>query len=215
MISIGTSFELRQQAFSTSIVLEPEGVPAHVIFLLLAGGPLRAGAATLVAGSRLGGALTGGLGIARADGGPLLGVNPLDGRADPMPDGPLGWVVGLGAKGPVRVGDLVAAPVVLRFRRPRGARPVGPGSTRELAPGPPAHSSGGQLRSPGRWRAAARPGPAPPADTGDRGGVGLQPALAALLVLTQLSLPVMGPVELLSSHCQPTRHLGRLVAAAT
>jgi hypothetical protein len=33
MIPIGTSFELHQQAFSTSIVLEPEGVPAHVIFL--------------------------------------------------------------------------------------------------------------------------------------------------------------------------------------
>jgi hypothetical protein len=32
MIPIGTSFELRQQAFSTSIVLDPEGVPAHVIF---------------------------------------------------------------------------------------------------------------------------------------------------------------------------------------
>jgi hypothetical protein len=31
MIAIGTSFELRQQAFSTSIVLEPEGVPVHVI----------------------------------------------------------------------------------------------------------------------------------------------------------------------------------------
>jgi len=35
MILIGTSFELRQQAFSTSIVLEPEGVPAHVIFLVV------------------------------------------------------------------------------------------------------------------------------------------------------------------------------------
>jgi hypothetical protein len=32
MIPIGTSFELRQQACSTIIVLEPEGVPAHVIF---------------------------------------------------------------------------------------------------------------------------------------------------------------------------------------
>jgi hypothetical protein len=32
MIPIGTSFELRQQAFSTIIVLEPEGVPVHVIF---------------------------------------------------------------------------------------------------------------------------------------------------------------------------------------
>jgi RNA polymerase sigma-70 factor, ECF subfamily len=34
MIAIGTSFELRQQACSTSIVLESEGVPVHVIFLV-------------------------------------------------------------------------------------------------------------------------------------------------------------------------------------
>ena len=45
-------------------------------------------------------------------------------------------------------------------------------------------------------------------------GVGLQPAVAALLVLAQLPLPVMGPVGLLGGHRQPTRHLGRLVAAA-
>jgi hypothetical protein len=31
MIAIGTSFELRQRAFSRIIVLEPEGVPVHVI----------------------------------------------------------------------------------------------------------------------------------------------------------------------------------------
>ena len=36
MIAIGTSFEFRQQAFSTIIVLEPEGVPVHVIFLIFA-----------------------------------------------------------------------------------------------------------------------------------------------------------------------------------
>jgi hypothetical protein len=45
-------------------------------------------------------------------------------------------------------------------------------------------------------------------------GVGLQPAVAALLVLAQLPLPVMGPVGLLGGHRQRTRQLGGLVAAA-
>ena len=42
-------------------------------------------------------------------------------------------------------------------------------------------------------------------------GVGFQPAVAALLVLAQLPLPVMGAVGLLGGHRQPTRHLGGLV----
>src|SRR5512133_4062230 len=45
-------------------------------------------------------------------------------------------------------------------------------------------------------------------------GVGLQPSLAALLVLAQLPLPIVSPVDLLGSHRQPTRQLGRLVVAA-
>jgi hypothetical protein len=45
-------------------------------------------------------------------------------------------------------------------------------------------------------------------------GVGFQPALAALLVLAQLPLPVLGPVGLLAGHRQPTQHPGWLVAAA-
>jgi hypothetical protein len=45
--------------------------------------------------------------------------------------------------------------------------------------------------------------------------VGLQPAVADLLVLAQLPLPLMGPVGLLGGHRQPTRHQGRLVAAAS
>jgi hypothetical protein len=46
-------------------------------------------------------------------GGPLLGLDPLHGRAGSLVVGPLGGVVGLGAEGPIWVGDLVAAPVVL------------------------------------------------------------------------------------------------------
>jgi hypothetical protein len=94
-------------------VLEPEGIPAHVIFLLLAGGALRAWLATLLARSWPAGALAGLLAMVGAVGGALLGLDPLDGCADPLPIGPLGAVLGLGAEGPVVVGDLVAAPVVL------------------------------------------------------------------------------------------------------
>ena len=129
MIPIGTSFELRQQAFSTSIVLDPEGVPAHVIFLVvLAGGPLRTSAA-LLARSRLGGALAGRLAVAGAVGGALLGLDPLNGHANLLPFGPLGRVMGLRAKGPVRVGDLVAAPVVLDLG---GGLPPGSPTPRRL-----------------------------------------------------------------------------------
>jgi hypothetical protein len=45
-------------------------------------------------------------------------------------------------------------------------------------------------------------------------GVGLQPAIAALLMLAQLPLAVMGPVGLLGGHRQPTLHLGELVVVA-
>jgi hypothetical protein len=45
-------------------------------------------------------------------------------------------------------------------------------------------------------------------------GVGFQPALAALLVLAKLPLPIVGPVGLLGGHRKPTRYLGGLVVAA-
>jgi hypothetical protein len=45
-------------------------------------------------------------------------------------------------------------------------------------------------------------------------GVGFQPAVAAVLVLAQLPLPVMGPVGLLGGHRQATRDPGRLLAPA-
>jgi hypothetical protein len=45
-------------------------------------------------------------------------------------------------------------------------------------------------------------------------GVGFQPAVAALLVLAQLSLPIVRAVGLLGGHRQPTWYPGRLVAAA-
>jgi hypothetical protein len=45
-------------------------------------------------------------------------------------------------------------------------------------------------------------------------GIGLQPAVAALLVLAQLPLPIMGPVDLLGGHRQSTRYADRVVIAA-
>jgi len=45
-------------------------------------------------------------------------------------------------------------------------------------------------------------------------GVGFQPAVAALLVLAQLPLPVVGSVGLLGGHRHPTRHLSRVIVVA-
>jgi hypothetical protein len=70
----------------------------------LADGPLRTSAARgLLAGSRRALALGGKVRVAGAVGGLLLGLDPLDGPADPLPVGPLGGVAWLGAKGPVRI----------------------------------------------------------------------------------------------------------------
>jgi hypothetical protein len=87
--------------------------------------PARGLADSAAAGSVLVGALGGRLEVADGVGGALLGLDPSDGRADSLPVSPLGWVVGLGAERPVRVGDLVGAPVVIDLDG-------------GLAPGPPA-----------------------------------------------------------------------------
>jgi hypothetical protein len=82
--------------------------------VVLAGGPLRAWPATLLARSRLAGAFAGRLAlVGAAVAGPLLGLGALDGRTDPLVGGPLAEVVGLGAERPVRIRDLVDAPVLL------------------------------------------------------------------------------------------------------
>ena len=94
---------------------------------MLAGGPLRASPATLLVRSRLAGALAGRLALVGAVGDALLGVDPLDGRAGPLAVGPLGWVVGLGAKGSVRISDVVAAPVLLDVGRGLPPGPPAPG----------------------------------------------------------------------------------------
>jgi hypothetical protein len=82
-------------------VLEPEEVPAYVTFLVgLAGGPLRAALTTLFASSRPGGSLAGWPGIAGEVGRPLLGLDAFNSAAGPLPIGPLGSVVRVGAQGP-------------------------------------------------------------------------------------------------------------------
>ena len=95
-----------------------------LLLVVLAGGPLGASPATLLVRSRLAGRL----GVTGALGDPLLGLDTLDGRPDSLLVSPLAWVVGLGAKGPVRVGDLVAAAVVLDLRG--GVAPGSPASGR-------------------------------------------------------------------------------------
>ena len=82
------------------------GHQGYSFLLALAGGPLRAVPATLLARSRLVVALAGRLALV-AVAAALLGLDALDGRARPLPGGPLGWVVGLGSEGPVGIGDLV------------------------------------------------------------------------------------------------------------
>jgi hypothetical protein len=162
----------------------------------LAGGPLGSSPATLLVRSRRTGALAGRLGVTGAVGGPLLAVDPVDGGADPLAVGPLGGVVGLGAKGPIRIRDVVGVPVLLYLGR-------------GLAPGPPTPSRRRQwtqrledMAGPVSFDRKAGGPPLPGQGSHDLPilraelGVGLQPAVAALLVLTKLPLPVMGPVGL-------------------
>jgi hypothetical protein len=52
-----------------------------------------------------------------AVGRPLLGADPVDGRTDPLPVGPLSRVARLGAERPVRIRDLVDAPILLDLGR--------------------------------------------------------------------------------------------------
>ena len=78
-----------------------------------------------------------GLALVDAVGGPLLGVDPLDRRAGPLPVDPLSRVTRLGAERMVGVGDLVGVPVVLNLgrglrhaRRPRVDSGSGPRASR-------------------------------------------------------------------------------------
>jgi hypothetical protein len=74
----------------------------YSFLVVLAGGPLRAAPATLLARSRLDSSLAGRPGIAGEVGGAVLGLDAINCRAGPLPSGPLGWVAGLRAEGPVR-----------------------------------------------------------------------------------------------------------------
>jgi hypothetical protein len=73
------------------------------------------------------------LALVDAVGGPLLGLDPLDRRAGPLPVDPLSRVTRLGAERMVGVGDLVGVPVVLDLGRGLAPRPPAP---RRLRQGP-------------------------------------------------------------------------------
>jgi hypothetical protein len=83
------------------------------LLVVLAGGALRARPATLLGRSRLIDALGGRPALPGAVGGALLGLDPLDGRTDPLPVGPLGPILRLGTEGPVRISDVVGLSVLL------------------------------------------------------------------------------------------------------
>ena len=102
---------------------------------MLAGGPLGTWPTALLPRSRLAGVFAGRLALLGAVGGALLAVDALDGRTDPLPVGPLGGVVGLGAEGPVRIGDVVGAPVVLDLGGGVAPGPSAPGRRRYRAEG--------------------------------------------------------------------------------
>jgi hypothetical protein len=106
---------------------------------------------------------------------------------------------------------VVGAPVVLDLSGGVAPGPLAPGGLRHRAQG---------LKDMTRPVGLDRePGGAPLAGQGPHDlpilraevGVGFQPAVAALLVLAQLPLPVMSSVGLLTGHRQPTRDAVRLV----
>jgi hypothetical protein len=101
--------------------------------VVLAGGPLGAWSATLLAGSRLASVLAGGLAVVGPVGGPLLGVEALDGRAGPLPIGPLAWVMRLEAEGPVRICDRVPTSFLPDLGGGRAPGPPPPGRFRHRA----------------------------------------------------------------------------------
>jgi len=182
--------------------------------VVVAGGPLGAWPAALLVWSRLGGALAGRLGVTGTVGGALLGTDSVDGRAGPLAVGPLAWVARLRAKRPIWVDDVVAAPVVLDLGGGLTPGPPTPSRLRHRTEG--LQDIAGPVGFDGQAGGAALPGEGPhhlPV-LGAQVGVGLQPALAALLMLAQLPLVVMGPVGLLGGHDQPTRYAGSLLAAA-
>ena len=153
--------------------------------------------------------------VVGAVGGALLGLEAVDGCAGPLPFGPLDSVVRLRAEGPVRVGDVVGVSVVLDLGGGVAPGPSAPGRRRYRAEG--LQDVAGAV---GLDRHAGGPplpgqGPHDLPVGGAEVGVGFQPAVAALLVLAQLPLPIVGPVGLLGGHRQPTRHPDRpLVVAA-
>jgi hypothetical protein len=117
-----------------------------------------------------------------------------------LPGGPLGWVAGCWAEGPVGLNDLVAVAVV---DDGRGG----------LAPGPPASGRSryrpellaqvaGGLMLGGQAGGAALPGQLANdlAVGGAQVGIGLQPAGPVLLVPAQGQLGLGGPVGLLAGH---------------
>ena len=146
--------------------------------------------------SWLAGSLAGRLGIADAVSGALFGLDPVDGRAGPLPGGPLAWVVGLGAEGSVGIGDLVGVPVLLNLGGGLAPGPPAPGRRRHRAQR--LQDIARALLLDGQASGAALPGQDPHhlPILGAEVGVGLQPAVADVLVLARLVCSVVKAAEL-------------------
>jgi hypothetical protein len=201
--------------FSSSSKGHGRELAIRVLLLLgLAGGPLRAYPTTLLPRSLLAGVLAGRLALVAAVGGPLLGVDSSDGRPGPLPVDTPGSVGRLRAEGPHRIGDAVGVPVVLDFGGALAPSPPTPGRRRHRPQR--LQDIAGTVLLDGQAGGAPLPGQGPHdlAILGAEVGIGLQPAVADVLVLTQLPLPVMSAVGLLGGHRQATRDPGRLHAAA-
>jgi hypothetical protein len=72
-------------------------------------------------------AFAGRLAVVAAVGRRLLGLDPLDGASGPLPGGPLSDVIRFRAEGPVRIRDVVGAPVVLDLGGGVAPGPLAPG----------------------------------------------------------------------------------------
>jgi len=133
----------------------------------------------------------------------LISLDPLDGRAGPLAVSPLGGVIRLGAESPVRIRDVVGAPVLLD---------LGGG----LAPGPPppgrlGHRPEGLQDIAGALLLGGQAGGAPLPGQGPhelpilraKVGVGRQPAGPALLVLAQLVAPMPAMIHI-TTHTSAT-----------
>jgi hypothetical protein len=145
------------------------------------------------------------LGLAVAVGAALAALDPGDRLAGVLPGGPLGWLARRRPNCSPRVGELVAAAVVLDGGGALSPGPPSPGALRDRAEF--LAEVGGRLVLGGQAAGAALPGQLPDdlAVGGAEGGVGFQPAGPALLLAAQGQFVVVGAIGLLAASSAGAR----------